>query len=104
MLYICVKELTALSILTFVLLLTGLLHELTELLSSHIQRNEMFECCLVRIYLSLTGLNSVQVLSNRIRSGVIEQDLHLSINVMDQTKISSGPDRQARPVNHATSH
>jgi len=29
---------------------------------------------------------------------------YFSVNVMDHTKILSGPDRQARPVNHATSH
>ncbi len=100
LLCICVKDLTALSTVTFVLLLTGLIHELTELL--YIQRNEMFECCLVRIYLSL--FRSCLIVCRCLRSGVIKQDLHLSVNVMDQTKILSGPDRQVRPVNHATSH
>jgi len=88
-----VKDLTALSIVTFVLLLTGLIHELTELL--YIQRNKMFECCLVRIHLSL--FRSCLIVCRCLRSGVIEQDLHFSVNVIDQTKILSGPDRQAPP-------
>ena len=96
------EDLTALSILTFVSLLTRLIHELTGFLYSHIQRFEMFECCLVRIYLSL--FRCCLIICRCLKSQVIEQDLHFSGDVMDQTKILSGPDRQARPVNHATSH
>ena len=60
--------------------------ELTELLYNHIQRNERFECCLIRIYLSL--FRSCLIVCRCLRSGVTD-------NVMDQTKISTGRPAQS---------
>jgi hypothetical protein len=65
----------------------------------------MIECCLVRIL-----PEPIQVLSQRLQMSQVWSDgarlakRYFSVNVMDHTKILSGPDRQARPVNHATSH